>query len=443
MNALDGTTERALCVGDVVGTGVFTAVADANAVASGGVFSAPPYAVLYGNDGKVTWSNANEPQNYTTGDAGTARVTGSKIVKGLSISSGSGPAGLLWSLDSVINMNFVGGAAIFRFTTVSRQSSIMSPGSVIEYDGTYFWIGNDRFLMTNGEQVSEVPNNMNFNWFFDHVNRDHSSKVWGMKIPRYGEIWWFYPRDDATECTNAIIFNVREKIWYDVELNRSAGYHQQVFNYPVMANSVKSFNRSLTITINSGTIAVGDTVTGGTSKATGYVMSILSATSIIVQLTSSIEFIDDEELTLTSSVSTLNAQTNLYSIYIHEKGSKSIEEEIESNIPTWLISSDIGLPTGGVVNQNDKDGINRWTRLVRVEPDFLMNGSLTLEILGREFVSSDEVVSGPFAFTQEDAKIDLRVQHRHIRLKFTAGPDCDYFEMGRIILHTEPGDIRS
>lgn len=296
LSDIDDFTEHSLCIGLADGTTAFEQVVDSNAVASGGVFVTPPYAVLYGSDGKVTWSNANEPQNYTTGDAGSTRVTGSKIVQGHALRSGSGASGILWTLDSLIKMEYIGGNAIFRFSKIGT-SSILAQNSVIEYDGVFYWIGIDRFLTSNGATIAEIPNDTNLNWFFDNLNYAQRQKIWAMKIPRFGEIWWFYPRDDAEECTHAIILNLREQCWYDCELARSAGFYSQVFRYPIMFGADVTRNRSIVLTVTSGSIAIGDVVTGGTSGATGVAISFISATEVIVELTSSIEFIINEELT--------------------------------------------------------------------------------------------------------------------------------------------------
>ena len=300
LSNIDDFTEQSLYFGLADGSAEFEKVADANAVASGGVFVTSPYAVLYGSDGKVTWSNANEPQNYTTGDAATARVTGSKIVQGHALRSGSGASGLLWALDSLIKMEYIGGNAIFRFSKVG-VSSILAQNSVIEYDGVFYWIGIDRFLTSNGSTIAEVPNDMNLNWFFDNLNYTQRQKIWAMKIPRFGEIWWFYPRGDATECTHAIILNLREQCWYDCELARSAGFYSQVFRYPIMFGADINRNRSVVVTVDSGTISIGDIVTGGTSGATGVVVSFISDIEVIVELTSSAGFIVDEEMSFITS----------------------------------------------------------------------------------------------------------------------------------------------
>jgi hypothetical protein len=506
LNDQDDQTERSLFVGDVVGTGVFTDVTDANAVASGGVFTTPPYAVLYGNNGKVTWSNANEPQNYTTGDAGTARVTGAKIIKGASLRSGSGAAGLMWSLDSVIRMDWIGGSQVFKFSTLSRNSSIMSANSVVEYDGAYYWIGRDRFLVCNGSQVDEVPNDMNLNWFFDGINKTQRGKVWGMKIPRYGEIWWFYPRGDATECTHAVILNVREKSWYDVELARTAGYHQVAFDYPVLAGQEPDSRRFLSVTTATGTFTAGDVIIGADSAATGEII-LVDGTDVYVELSGETEFIaeaittpsqnavlsgvsgtigngdtvlgatsgavgiislvtgttyhiivssgvfeaeviDNQSQTGSATIDSVAACTGsitvvdeLYSLFTHERGWDAVGDSV-SAIKSWFTTSDIGLPTGGVP-QSPGQGLNRWSRLVRIEPDILQEGDMTLEVIGNEFANSPDVISDSFTFDADTVKIDTRIQQRHLRLKFTSNTSGGKYELGKVLLHIEPGDIRS
>jgi hypothetical protein len=203
----------------------------------GGVLAIPPYLVLYGSDGLVMNSALNDPTNFSSGDANIANVSPTKIVRGLAVrGAGQSPGAVLWSLDSVIRMSFIGPPQIFRFDTISDQSSILSSNSVIEYDGKYFWTGVDRFLVYDGS-VQEVPNNMSINWFYDNLNYAQRQKVWATKIPRYGEIWWFYPRGTATECTDAVIYNIRENTWYDANIARSEGYFAQVFRYPIFADA--------------------------------------------------------------------------------------------------------------------------------------------------------------------------------------------------------------
>jgi hypothetical protein len=58
-----------------------------------------------------------------------------------------------------------------------------------------------------------------------------------MAIPEYGELWWFWPKGNAPECTNALVYNVWGDFWYDLELGRSAGIEPSYFEYPIMCDS--------------------------------------------------------------------------------------------------------------------------------------------------------------------------------------------------------------
>ena len=183
---------------------------------SGGVVVLHPYTFVYGNNGLIKNCAAGNLSDWVSADSNETNVSATKIVKGLPVRGGSNaPSGLFWSLDSLIRVSYTpttitaGGSPstfYWRYDIISSQSSILSSSSVIEYDGIYYWCGVDRFLAYNGV-VQEIKNNTNINYFFDNLNFTQRQKVWAAKIPRWGEIWWFYPHGDSEECNNAIIFN--------------------------------------------------------------------------------------------------------------------------------------------------------------------------------------------------------------------------------------------
>lgn len=204
---------------------------------SGGVVVLQPYLFAYGSNGLIQNGPAGNPTTWTGGESNAANVAGSKIVKGLSMrGSGQSPAGLFWSRESLIRVSFIGGTALWKYDTLTNQVSIMSGNSAIEFDGVYYWLGTDRFYMSNGSQASELPNQLNLNWFFDNLNWDYRHRVWAMKFPRWGELWWFFPSGASTECDKAIIFNIREKTWYDAAVTRSAGHSSPTYRYPILAD---------------------------------------------------------------------------------------------------------------------------------------------------------------------------------------------------------------
>jgi hypothetical protein len=255
-----GVNTTSVTVSRVVPSGTITATFDNKVDVSGGVVSLHPYIFVYGNNGFLKNCSAGNPSNWVGLDSNEVNVATGKIVQGLAVRGGSNsPSGLFWSLDSLIRVSYIGGSGtppqFWRYETVSGQSSIMSSQSVVEYDGIYYWCGVDRFLLYGGT-VKEIPNDFNQNYFFDNLNYSQRQKVWATKVPRFGEIWWFYPRGTSTECNDAVIFNVRSGAWYDagqaLGARRSAGYFSMVFPYPIMAQST---------TIPSTQVFVGDYTT--------------------------------------------------------------------------------------------------------------------------------------------------------------------------------------
>lgn len=239
MADISDSTEMPIYYGHVEGEDALVAIADANAVASGGVVALLNYLVIYGNDGVVKWSVPGEPLDFTTtaDGAGDARPVANKIVRGLPIRGQGGAAGIFWSLDSVFLMQFVGGDPIFTFDTLTNSSSILSSNGIIEHNGIFYWATTNGFSFFNGV-IRDLPNDFNKLWFLENLNWAQRQKVFAVKIPRYDEIWWCFPYGDATECSHAVIYNIKSNVWYDTVLpadKRTAGQYAQIFEYPIMS----------------------------------------------------------------------------------------------------------------------------------------------------------------------------------------------------------------
>lgn len=288
-DVLDLTSDSAGAVyaGNVSAQEPLIAVEDGSGAitTSGGVCVLQPFLVVYGSNGLIRNSNANDfssATGWTTGSgyANSANPAGTKIVYGAPIrGGGQTPAGLFWSLDSVIRMSFVGGTRVFSYDTLSDPTSILGKKTVVEHDGKFFWVGTDRFLMYNGI-VQELPNQLNCNYFFEGLNYAHRNKVWGTKIARFGEIWWFYPRGTDTECNDAVIFNYLESTWYDARCTRSAGHSVQIYQNPVWAGdedtqetTALTIGVTLATSIASGAADVNLTYASTTGVAIGQKVS--------------------------------------------------------------------------------------------------------------------------------------------------------------------------
>lgn len=233
LSDIDSTTDASIFFGDVRGTAILT---DTGTDASGGIVVLPPYLIAFGADGKFAWSVPNNPADFAGAGSGEARIAGGKLLVGKRVrGTGSGPAGLLWSQDELLRVNFTTGGTTWN-TDVLAETSLLSSRCVVEYDGVFYWPGVERFMMFSGVQ-RELPNEFSFNYFFDNVNMTHRQKAFGFKNPRWGEIWWCVPTGNSTEANHAFILNVRENCWYDTPLpngGRSAAAYAQTYPRPFM-----------------------------------------------------------------------------------------------------------------------------------------------------------------------------------------------------------------
>jgi hypothetical protein len=439
-----------------------TATFDNNITVSGGVVVMHPYVFVYGNDGLIRNCSAGNINDWVSADANETNVATGKIVKGLPVRGGSNaPSGLFWSLDSLVRVSYVGGvgtpAQYWRYDIISSQSSILSSQSVIEYDGVYFWCGVDRFLLYNGV-VKEVPNDFNQNYFFDNLNYSQRQKVYAAKVPRFGEIWWFYPRGDSTECNDAVIYNVREEKWYDageaLGARRSAGYFSQVFHYPINAATEINATGALgAVAINNagsgytnGTYTFID-VTGGTGS--GATITVTVAGGIVTAVTINdrgIGYAEDDLLSATIPGGTgfeltITFLQSYVSLWQHEIGYDEIRGGIPLAIESYFETNDLGWISGGP-SQPSPVGDNNWLRLERVEPDFIMTGQMELYVTGRPYAQSEDYTTGPYVFDANTNKIDMKEQRRELRLRFVSNDLNGTYQTGRIVVNADLGDVR-
>ena len=366
--------------------------------ASGGIVALEPYVFAYGSNGFVQWSRPGYVNDWTGSGSGNARITSQKIVKGLPLRAGAGnaPAGLFWSLNALIRASFVGGAPVFQFDTISSQTSILSSQSVIEYDGLYFWCGVDRFLMFNGV-VREVPNNLNLNWFYDNMNFNEREKVFAVKIPRWGEIWWCFPFGNATECTHAVIYNVRENTWYDTVLpdsGRSIGQYAQVFSSPLMTG----------IPINTD---IGNRVTEA----------------------------GDNRITEDGNNRVINDPI-VWEVWQHEFGANRIAGTESLPVRSYFETADISLIAG----ENPQ---NMALRVEYIEPDFVQSQNMTVQVTGRANAKAGEVTSDPQTIyatpsTPQEQLVYFREIRREMRFIFESNTLNGDYQMGQVIAHVEP-----
>jgi len=467
---IDQTFATPVLAGNISGT-VLSPLADTSGTnptgdvieVAGGVVVLHPYVFVYGDNGLIKNCVAGNPYDWNGADANETNVASTKIVKGLPVRGGSNaPSGLFWSLDSLIRVSYtpttvtVSGTPqtfYWRYDIITSQSSIMSSQCVIEYDGIYYWIGVDRFLLYNGV-VKEIKNTFNQNYFFDNLNYAQQQKVYANKVPRFGEIWWFFPSGDSEECNDCIIYNIREDCWYDaggaLGAHRTAGFFSQVFHYPinagatlselteVFATTATTVNASANIEIpQTNLVLLGQQVIGAGITDISLVIAIApSATPNYFTVTL------DKPATASATVPvTFNTTAGRITLWQHEIGTDEVIFESSDAIDSYFETSDLGFVAGGPA-QTAPVGENFWVNLERVEPDFIQEGEMTFLVTGRPYAQSADVASQEYTFLPDTGKIDMRQQRREIRLRFRSNVQGGNYQMGKVLLSVTLGDVR-
>jgi hypothetical protein len=452
----------------------------------GGVCVLYPFIFVYGSHGYIANNNVSGTylsQNFYDWNgplANQVNVSSSKIIKGIPMRGGTNaPSGLFWATDSLIRVTFNSAGATsgtipstyWNYDIVSSQISIMSSNAVVEMDGVYWWMGVDRFYQYNG-QVQVVVNDKNVNYLFDNMNYSQRQKVWATKVPRYNEIWFFYPRGTSTECNDAIIYNVKDKLWYDAGQatgsQRSCGYTTELLPTPIWAdwNYTPTYSNAYTVITNPASLPA----------ATAYQMYLSGNQTSVFPPGATLAFTNDATNTNTNtyivstSVYTFNTTIGTpgvtlvtfyggasitpaagalvykvnggFTIWQHEFGQNQVNLTNEEAVYSSITTSDISWLTGSP-SEDGIIGVNRRMHLRRVEPNFLQTGTLAMTILGRKFANGDMIEnSGPYYFDNNTDKIDLRFEARLIRLKFESNDMNGNFEMGRLMITAEYGDER-
>lgn len=455
LNCICNSTGGQLFVGGMFDTAPLTQVTNLPTGYSltGGVVAIHPYTFIFGDAGYVAWSIPGDCTNFTGTGSGAANITGQKIVRGMPLRAGAGnsPAALFWSADSLMRATFVGGNQIFQFDTISSQTSILSAQSVIEYDGVFFWLGVDRFLMFNGV-VREVENNMNINFFFDNLNYAQRQKVFAFKVPRFGEIWWCFPFGDSTEPNHAVIYNVRENTWYDTELpngGRSAGIFPAVFRKPLMAGVDPGTAQCYGATVAGGGTGyvVGDTlsVVGGdkviateltvTAVSGGVItgVSVTNAGSYIVAPTSPVSVTGGHGTGATFTLSFYNP----YKFWVHEVGVDEVDGQEINPVFSMFETADLSLP---VMAQT-----NKALQCLYLEPDFVQSGDITVQVMGRANARAPEVNGDPVVITEtpqtpQEQVCYFKEQRRELRFRFESNTVGGDYQYGLVLAHLQPGD---
>jgi hypothetical protein len=243
------------------------------------------------------------------------------------------------------------------------------------------------------------------NYFYQNLDPQYASRVFGVKQTRYGEIWWFYPeRGSNGICTHALIYNKRENSWYDTAISRTAGTFFE--DYGIM-------------------LTYGNQLTGPEFPAALW-----------------------QHETSANNYGDFLPNTPGYGI-------KQISASFTTPVFSWASFNPAYAGSGSKTQP-----VDRFLQLDRIEPDFVLltgpgfpppntgaNYQMGVSVLGKTYAQDTSVVGYTTLFQFNTSKIDLSQQFRQMQLQFFTpipGPIgtgmSAPFEMGNVFMLVGIGD---
>lgn len=150
---------------------------------------------------------------------------------------------LVYTDKSLHSMRFIGPPFTFGISQLASNITIMSSASAIATEDVVYWMGIDNFYVHAG-QTAQLPCTVKDKVFLDFNLAQRDKVVAGINS-EFGEVWWFYPSADSSECDKYVIWNYNEKVWYYGSLTRTAWLDRGIRNFPVAAGSGYIFNHEL------------------------------------------------------------------------------------------------------------------------------------------------------------------------------------------------------
>jgi hypothetical protein len=197
----------------------------------------------------VNVCSQNDPTTWTPATANTAfsrtLQEGSKLVGGRALAPF---ISMVWSDSAAYLFQYTGSQFVYNSSLAGRDCGLISPNAAVTVDGLAYWQGPDNFYVYNGA-VSPMPNVEDIRkYVFDALPDTLAFQCSAIYVPKYHEIWFFYPTTGSVNPTNYVIFHINDQVWsvglanfyssVGVTAGRASGGHfTQGDTSPIMAGN--------------------------------------------------------------------------------------------------------------------------------------------------------------------------------------------------------------
>jgi hypothetical protein len=163
---------------------------------------------------------------------------------------------LIWSDGALFLMQYTGSQFVYNTSVAGLDCGLIAPHAAVTVDGFAYWAGSDNFYFYNGS-VSPAPNVEDIRkYVFDAIPPNLAFQVTAVYVPKFHEIWWFYPTSATNNPEQYVIFHINDQCW------------------SVGTGSFFSSSALVTTPLNRGPVAVAHITTAGSGFGNGLYFGV-------------------------------------------------------------------------------------------------------------------------------------------------------------------------
>ena len=131
-----------------------------------------------------------------------------------------GEFGIIFSVDKVFQLNFVGGSSVFQIRTIEQQRGCIAPGSLVTVGNTSYFLSQDGFASTNGETTTLIGENRIDDFFDGTLDQANILRITSGHDPLNKLIFWSYPSTNSSggNPDRIICYNYSADRWSYIEV---------------------------------------------------------------------------------------------------------------------------------------------------------------------------------------------------------------------------------
>jgi len=183
--------------------------------------------------GLTTWTATAENQAGEDDIEGADRFISHAGLKGIN---------LIYTRSKVYTFRYIKKPLVFETKLLEDKDGLIAQNARIVIGGTAYWMGNNNFYYYRGGNVEVIPSNSGYEttlkeYIFGNLNVAQKDKIFCWYNPKFNEIWWHYPSEDAEEPNKVARLNIKDFTWTPDTFERTAAEYPIVHQvYPYLAD---------------------------------------------------------------------------------------------------------------------------------------------------------------------------------------------------------------